>query len=59
MTYGLNGAPAAVLVRDGRYVPLSHWDEQATLPELLHDWEAAAARLAKWAEDHSAFETAL
>ena len=64
MTYGVatvrrNGAPTAVLVRDGACLPLSHWGEQATVPELLQDWDAAAARLAKWADDSSAFETAV
>jgi 2-keto-4-pentenoate hydratase/2-oxohepta-3-ene-1,7-dioic acid hydratase in catechol pathway len=64
MTYGVatvrrNGAPTAVLVRDGKYVPLSHWDEHGSLPELLHDWDSLSARLAKWAEDAAAFEEAV
>jgi 2,4-didehydro-3-deoxy-L-rhamnonate hydrolase len=64
MTYGMatvrrNGVPTAVLVRDGRYVPLSHWDEHGSLPELLQDWDAVSARLARWAEDAAAFDAAV
>jgi 2,4-diketo-3-deoxy-L-fuconate hydrolase len=64
MTYGLatvrkNGAGITVLVRDRQYVPLSHWGEESSLPELLHNWDAAPARLAKWAADDAAFEAAL
>jgi 2-keto-4-pentenoate hydratase/2-oxohepta-3-ene-1,7-dioic acid hydratase in catechol pathway len=63
MTYGLatvleHGTPAAVLVRDGRYVPLGRWGETRALPELLRDWEAVSARLEAWATEVSAFAAA-
>jgi len=60
MTYGLatvaiDGEPQAALVRDERYVPLSHWSEQRDLPALLQDWQAVSAGLAGWAADDAAF----
>ena len=60
MAYGLatillGGAPAAVLVRGDRYVPLRHWGEVRALPELLADWEELVDRLEHWAADDAAF----
>ncbi len=34
-TVAVNGREAAVAVRDGRIVPLSHWGEERALPELI------------------------
>ena len=52
MTCGLaNVGGQSVLVRDGRFVPLSNWGESRSLPELLSDWDAVVPRLAQWAED--------
>ena len=52
MTYGLaNVGGQSVLVRDGRFVPLSNWGESRSLPELLSDWDAVLPRLAQWADD--------
>jgi len=64
MAYGLatilgQGALQAVLVRDHRYVPLRHWGEERTLPELLADWEQVPGRLAEWATDGVAFGAGL
>ena len=63
MTYGLarvtvDGTPQAVLVRDGRFLPLSTWGEARHLPALLEDWEATRANLAQWAADEAAFANA-
>jgi len=63
MTYGLatvamGGEPQAALVREDRYVPLSHWGERRGLPALLKDWPAVSASLAGWAADDTAFATA-
>ena len=57
-TVRLEGAPTAVLVRDGRFVPLSRWGEDRALPEILRHWDAAAARAAEWAADDQAFSGA-
>jgi 2,4-didehydro-3-deoxy-L-rhamnonate hydrolase len=63
MTYGLatvaiDGASRAVLVRGGRFVPLSHWGEGRDLPALLTDWGPVSARLGQWAADEAAFASA-
>jgi 2-keto-4-pentenoate hydratase/2-oxohepta-3-ene-1,7-dioic acid hydratase in catechol pathway len=63
MSYGLatvatDGGPQAVLVRGDSYVPLGHWGEARDLHTLLTDWPAVAGRLAAWAADDGAFETA-
>lgn len=60
MSYGLgtvkvNGRETAVLARDGRFVPLSHWAEERSLPALLADWTNVLPRLAEWAADDAAF----
>jgi 2-keto-4-pentenoate hydratase/2-oxohepta-3-ene-1,7-dioic acid hydratase in catechol pathway len=60
MGYGLakvtvDGAPQAVLARDGRYVPLNNWGEGRDLPALLADWDAVLPKLHGWAADEAAF----
>jgi 2-keto-4-pentenoate hydratase/2-oxohepta-3-ene-1,7-dioic acid hydratase in catechol pathway len=63
MTYALatvtvDGATRAVLVRDGRFVPLSHWGELRNLLSLLGDWQNVLPRLEAWASDGQVFATA-
>jgi 2,4-diketo-3-deoxy-L-fuconate hydrolase len=63
MSYGLatvwlGGEDRAVLVRGGRYVPLSVWGENRQLPALITDWSATLPRLAQWARDDAAFAEA-
>lgn len=59
MSYGLaNVGGQAVLVCDGRFVPLSHWGEAQELPELLANWDAVMPNLARWAQDDAAFAAA-
>lgn len=56
MTYGLaTVGGAAVLVRDDRYVPLSHWGETRPVLVLLEAWDAILPQLAAWAGDDAAF----
>ncbi|MXO71031.1 fumarylacetoacetate hydrolase family protein [Alteraurantiacibacter buctensis] len=49
---------AAVLVRDDRFVPLSHWGEGRSVLALLEDWAAVEPQLAAWAADEAAFAAA-
>jgi 2-keto-4-pentenoate hydratase/2-oxohepta-3-ene-1,7-dioic acid hydratase in catechol pathway len=63
MAYGLStiriaGVEQAALVRDGRFVPLSHWGERRSLIALLQDWDAILPALEGWAADAAAFATA-
>lgn len=63
MTYGLatvaiGGEGQSVLVRDERYVPLSHWGESRDLPHLLGDWQTVAPKLEQWSADEAAFASA-
>jgi 2-keto-4-pentenoate hydratase/2-oxohepta-3-ene-1,7-dioic acid hydratase in catechol pathway len=63
MSYGLatvtvDGAPQAVLVRDGRFVPLSTWGETRDLLRILAEWESLLPKLGAWASDERAFATA-
>jgi 2,4-didehydro-3-deoxy-L-rhamnonate hydrolase len=63
MTYGLatvaiDGRPRAILVKDDRYVALSHWGEERDLPALIADWDNVAGRLAEWVADDAAFASA-
>lgn len=56
MAYGLaNVGGQSVLVRDGRYVPLSHWNETRAIPDLLATWDETLPKLAQWAADDDAF----
>ena len=60
MTYGLaTVGNDAVLVRDDRFVPLTHWGERRDLPGLLADWDAALPQMHRWAADEAAFASAL
>jgi 2,4-didehydro-3-deoxy-L-rhamnonate hydrolase len=64
MTYGIatvatGGREQAALVRDDRFVLLSHWGEERSLIELLRDWDAVTVSLEKWAGDEEAFHAAL
>ena len=59
MTIGLaTVGGAAVLVRDGRYVPLSTFGEARSLDLLLADWDKVSPLLAQWAGDEAVFGTA-
>jgi 2-keto-4-pentenoate hydratase/2-oxohepta-3-ene-1,7-dioic acid hydratase in catechol pathway len=57
-TVALDGRAQAVLVREGRFVPLAHWGEQRDLPALLAAWDSVLPRLQAWAADDSAFAEA-
>jgi 2-keto-4-pentenoate hydratase/2-oxohepta-3-ene-1,7-dioic acid hydratase in catechol pathway len=54
-TVAIESTAQTVLVRDGRYLPLTKWDEARALPALLEDWNAVLPRLAQWARDDDAF----
>ncbi|AKH42885.1 2-keto-4-pentenoate hydratase/2-oxohepta-3-ene-1,7-dioic acid hydratase in catechol pathway [Altererythrobacter atlanticus] len=59
MSFGIaNVDGAAALVRDGRYVPLSHWNETRGVAALLADWDNVQPRLEGWANDAPAWEAA-
>jgi 2-keto-4-pentenoate hydratase/2-oxohepta-3-ene-1,7-dioic acid hydratase in catechol pathway len=63
MAYGLgtvaiDGVAQAVLVRDERFVPLSHWGERRNLPGLLAEWRAVMPELERWSDDDAAFAEA-
>jgi len=59
MTVGLaTVGDAAVLVRDDRFVALTHWGEDRDLLALLSDWERVLPQLESWAADESAFAQA-
>ena len=63
MAYGLatvavDGKAQAVLVRDGRYVPLTNWGEDRDLPGLLAAWDEVLPKLAQWAREDGAFSGA-
>jgi 2-keto-4-pentenoate hydratase/2-oxohepta-3-ene-1,7-dioic acid hydratase in catechol pathway len=57
-TVAVDGKAQAVLVRDGRYVPLAQWGETRALPALLAEWDEVWPRLARWAGDEGAFTVA-
>jgi len=57
-TLDLDGRQQAALVRDERFVPLSHWGEQRSVLQLLEDWDAFLPSLETWAADESAFAAA-
>ena len=60
MTFGLaTVGNDAVLVRDDRFVPLTHWGERRDLHGLLADWDAALPQMHRWAADEAAFASAL
>lgn len=54
-TVAIDGTPKAVLVRDGKFVPLARWGERRDLPGLMADWTAVLARLEEWVSDDAAF----
>ena len=63
MGYGLatvtvDGKTQAVLVRDGRFVPLPNWGEGRELPALLAAWNEVLPKLAQWARDEGVFAQA-
>ena len=60
MTYGLatvavGGKAQAVLVRDGKFVPLANWGEHRDLPALLAAWGDVLPLLTLWEGDDGAF----
>lgn len=63
MSYGLatvrvDGAKTTVFVKNGAYVPLSHWGEARSLPDLLAEWDEVEPLLGRWAADEPAFSGA-
>ncbi|MXO66403.1 fumarylacetoacetate hydrolase family protein [Altericroceibacterium endophyticum] len=57
MNFGLaTVANQAVLVREGRYVPLAHWGEERALLALLSDWGNILPQITSWAADSATFE---
>ncbi len=57
-TVRIGGRDTAVLVNDGRFVPLSHWRETRSLLELIGSWDETLRLIGKWAADAEAFASA-